>query len=279
MSSSTPKATPTQTNDHLTHQDPWANLKSFTQARIALGRVGSSLPTKEVLDFSLSHALARDAVHLALNTDILTANIQAFADVSVLQVHSRAPDRASYLLRPDWGRQLDENSVYALTQAKPKQPIDLLIVIADGLSSLATQNHAVPLLQAIYQQAPTDWHMPMVVVATQARVALADEIAEALGARMVAMLIGERPGLSSPDSLGIYLTMHAKRGCSDADRNCISNVRPDGLSYPAAAHKLWWLAKEAKRLNVTGVGLKDESDVFSIQADAPLHIAQVPTST
>lgn len=262
----------------LVHADPWAQLKSFTKARIALGRVGSSLPTQEVLDFSLSHALARDAVHLALDVDTLTAGIRAIGGIDVLQVHSRAPDRASYLLRPDWGRQLDEASVDVLKQAKLPSAVDLLIVVGDGLSSLATQSHAIPLLKAIYQQAPHTWQMPQVVVASQARVALADDIAETLGARMVAMLIGERPGLSSPDSLGIYLTMHPKRGCSDADRNCISNVRPDGLSYEAAAHKLLWLAKEAQRLNLSGVGLKDESDVLSIQADATPRISPPATT-
>lgn len=267
---------PSPPSSPLVHQDPWAQLKSLTQARIALGRVGSSLPTKEVLDFGLSHALARDAVHLALDVDALSASIRNISEIEVVHVHSCAPDRTSYLLRPDLGRQLNESSAHVLAQAKPASPIDLLLVVGDGLSSLATQTHAVPLLEAIYQQAQDEWNMPLVVVASQARVALADDIAETLGARMVAILIGERPGLSSPDSLGVYLTMHAKRGCSDADRNCISNVRPDGLSYQAAAHKLLWLAKEAKRLNFSGVDLKDESDTLSVSADQKLEIGSTP---
>ncbi len=247
--------------------DPWQQLKAFTRARIAIGRVGSSLPTKEVLDFGLSHAMARDAVHLALDIDALESDIQA-QGFSTIRAKSMAPDRASYLLRPDWGRRLHEQSLSSLqnllqvhTQSKP---IDFLIVVGDGLSSLAVAKHVAPLLAEIRNLLPNDWHTGHIVVASQARVAIADEIGQALGARMVAMLIGERPGLSSPDSLGIYLTYNPKAGLSDADRNCISNVRPEGLQYAAAAKKLLWLAKEASRLKVSGVALKDESDVQEI---------------
>jgi ethanolamine ammonia-lyase small subunit len=251
--------------------DPWRELKRFTQARIALGRTGTSMPTKEVLDFSLAHAMARDAVHLALDADALEAGIQA-QGFATIQVHSRAPDRASYLLRPDWGRSLDEASLSKLIDNKnagnasnaPAAPIDFLMVVGDGLSSLAVSRHAQPLLEEIRNALPSEWTMGPVVIASQARVAIADEVGEALGARIVVMLIGERPGLSSPDSLGIYLTHAPKRGCSDADRNCISNVRPDGLSYAAAAKKLVWLAKEAHRLKLSGVALKDESDIQEI---------------
>lgn len=251
--------------------DPWQELKRFTQARIALGRTGTSMPTKEVLDFSLAHAMARDAVHLALDADALEADIQA-QGFATIQVHSRAPDRASYLLRPDWGRSLDEASLSKLRDYKnagnasnsAATPIDFLIVVGDGLSSLAVSRHAQPLLEEIRNALPAEWKVGPVVIACQARVAIADEIGEALGARIVVMLIGERPGLSSPDSLGIYLTYAPKHGCSDADRNCISNVRPDGLSYAAAAKKLVWLAKEANRLKLSGVALKDESDMREI---------------
>jgi ethanolamine ammonia-lyase small subunit len=251
--------------------DPWRELKRFTQARIALGRTGTSMPTKEVLDFSLAHAMARDAVHLALDADALEAGIQA-QGFATIQVHSRAPDRASYLLRPDWGRSLDEASLSKLIDNKnagnasnaAAAPIDFLMVVGDGLSSLAVSRHAQPLLEEIRNALPSEWTMGPVVIASQARVAIADEVGEALGARIVVMLIGERPGLSSPDSLGIYLTHAPKRGCSDADRNCISNVRPDGLSYAAAAKKLVWLAKEAHRLKLSGVALKDESDIQEI---------------
>lgn len=246
-------------------QDPWAQLRSFTRARIALGRVGSSLPTKEVLDFGLSHAMARDAVHLPLDVDALAQSIQTL-DFDTLRVQSRAPDRANYLLRPDWGRRLHPNSLAQLS-AMPKQPLDFLIVVGDGLSSLAVSRHVAPLLAAMKDVIPSEWHVGPVVIASQARVAIADEIAETMGATMVAMLIGERPGLSSPDSLGVYLTYNPHVGCSDADRNCISNVRPEGLVYPAAAKKLLWLAKEAKRLLVSGVALKDESDAVEIEVE------------
>lgn len=247
--------------------DPWQNLKQFTRARIALGRVGSSLPTKEVLDFGLSHAMARDAVHLALDVDALEKNIRALG-LDVLRVHSKAADRQSYLIRPDWGRRLNEASCHQLSALKPSAPIDFLIVVGDGLSSLAVEGHAALLIAEILKLVPTNWQTGAVVIASQARVALADEVAELMGARMVAMLIGERPGLSSPDSLGVYLTYAPKVGCSDADRNCISNVRPEGLNYEAAAKKLVWLAKEAARLKVSGVALKDESDAVQIEVES-----------
>lgn len=248
--------------------DPWAQLKKFTRARIALGRVGSSLPTKEVLDFGLAHAMARDAVHIALDVAALEAEIQA-QGFSTIRVHSRAPDRANYLLRPDWGRRLDDNSLLDLANISGFKnpntaPIDFLIVVADGLSSLAVSRHVPPLLAEIRQHLPADWQIGPIVIASQARVAIADDIGAALNARMVAMLIGERPGLSSPDSLGIYLTYQPKLGLSDANRNCISNVRPEGLHYAAAAKKLLWLASEAMRLKVSGIALKDESDVQEI---------------
>lgn len=262
------------------HVDPWAQLKSFTRARIAIGRVGSSLPTKEVLDFGLCHAMARDAVHLALDIDALEAVIQQL-DFSTIRVKSMATDRATYLLRPDYGRRLSEQSLTALLQHKSAQhksakPIDFLIVVADGLSSLAVARHAAPLLAEIKNAIANDaitkaWSASRVVIASQARVAIGDEIGQALQANIVVVLIGERPGLSSPDSLGIYLTYNPKLGLSDADRNCISNVRLEGLQYAAAAKKLIWLANEAMRLNLTGVALKDESDLKNIGA---LEVAQ-----
>src|SRR5450830_25769 len=252
-------------------QDPWQQLKGFTRARIALGRVGSSLPTKEVLDFGLAHAMARDAVHLALDVDALERSIAALGNTT-LRVHSKAPDRASYLLRPDWGRRLNDASLSLLQDVKPKSPVDFLVVVGDGLSSLAVERHVEPLLREMQALIPDTWSIGPVVLASQARVAIADEIGETLGARMTVMLIGERPGLSSPDSLGIYLTYAPKLGYSDADRNCISNVRPEGLNYPAAAKKLMWLAKEAMRLQVSGVVLKDESDAVQIEVEAILQL-------
>lgn len=225
--------------------------------------MGSSLPTKEVLDFGLAHAMARDAVHLPLDAGALDGQIQALG-FSTLHVHSNAPNRHSYLLRPDFGRRLNDQSREQLRSCKPAKPVDLLIVVGDGLSSLAIQRHAVPLLSELQKCIPESWRVGPVVIAKQARVALADEVAEIMGARLVVMLIGERPGLSSPDSLGIYLTYGPKVTCSDADRNCISNVRPEGLGYAAAASKLIWLANAAMQLKISGVDLKDESDVQEI---------------
>ena len=265
---------------HHSHEvlkiDPWQQLKSFTRARIAIGRVGSSLPTKEVLDFGLSHAMARDAVHLALDVDALETEITKHG-FDTLRVKSMAPDRAAYLLRPDMGRRLHEHSLLQLQNITHAKPIDFLIVVGDGLSSLAVARHAAPLLAEIKRASANDllfreWSASRVVIASQARVAIGDEIGQALNAKIVAMLIGERPGLSSPDSLGIYLTYNPKLGLSDADRNCISNVRPEGLNYAAAAKKLIWLAKEAMHLKLTGVALKDESDVKEISGQASMHL-------
>ena len=214
--------------------------------------------------------MARDAVHLALDVDALASDLTAQGH-TVLKVHSKATDRASYLLRPDYGRKLNAESVQQLESHRSSTPIDFLIVVGDGLSSLAVERHVQPLLEEINKNLPEGWITGPVVIASQARVAIADEVGELLNARMVAMLIGERPGLSSPDSLGIYLTFNPKAGLSDADRNCISNVRPEGLDYPAAAKKLLWLAREAARLKVSGVALKDESDVQEIGSSATLE--------
>jgi len=253
----------TAKQDIIIKADPWQQLKSFTRARIAIGRVGSSLPTSEVLDFGLAHAMARDAVHLALDIEALEADIQQ-QQFTTVRAKSMAPDRASYLLRPDWGRRLHEQSLIQLQNLSQTKPIDFLIVVGDGLSSLAVSRHVAPLLAEMRNFLPSEWHTGHVVIASQARVAIGDEIGQALNAKMVAMLIGERPGLSSPDSLGIYLTYNPKLGLSDADRNCISNVRPEGLQYAVAAKKMIWLAKESMRLKVSGVALKDESDMQEV---------------
>ena len=247
-------------NDFL-EKNPWSALRQFTNARIALGRAGNSLPTEPLLAFNLSHAQARDAVHQPLDAESLHQQLRAIG-FTTLDVHSAAPDRQHYLRRPDLGRRLadDSREALALEQAAIEPP-DVLFVIADGLSAFAASKQAIPLLQAVCSKL-ADWKIGPVVVARQARVALGDEIGELLGTKLVVMLIGERPGLSSPDSLGIYLTYAPKVGCSDAQRNCISNVRPEGLSYGAAAHKLHYLLTHARRLALTGVGLKDDSDTL-----------------
>lgn len=251
--------------------DPWQRLRQFTQARIALGRAGTSLPTQEVLNFGYAHAMARDAVHLPLDTAALSAGLTA-AGLQTVHVNSRAADRTVYLLRPDFGRRVDAAGLDALQAVKLSMPPDLLLVIGDGLSALAVHRHALPLITELRQRAPAGWQFGPVVTASQARVAIGDEIGEALGARMVAILIGERPGLSSPDSLGIYLTYAPRVGRNDAERNCISNVRPEGLSYAAAAKKLLWLANASLRLQQSGVDLKDESDMLQIADSGLLNL-------
>lgn len=244
--------------------DPWGDLRAHTAARLALGRAGTAIPTRELLEFGLAHAQARDAVHLPLDADALAAQLAGLG-CTALRVASAAPDRATYLLRPDLGRRLDAADAQRLGGA-PQAGCDLLLVVADGLSALAIERNAVPLVQAIVQSAPQGWRIGPVAIATQARVALGDEVGALLGARLVAVLIGERPGLSSPDSLGIYLTWQPQVGRSDAERNCISNVRTDGLAPAAAAARLWWLCVEARRLGLTGIGLKDRSDAVTLDA-------------
>lgn len=231
--------------------DPWAALRVHTPARIALGRSGASLPTRELLAFGIAHAQARDAVHTALDVAALRADLADFG-LPVIEVRSAAPNRAAYLARPDWGRRLDPASAAAL--ARPAAAPDLVFVIADGLSAVAAQRHAAPLL-AISLPMLDDLVIGPLVIATQARVALADPVAMALGARLVVSLIGERPGLSAPDSLGAYLTHAPKPDTTDAERNCLSNIRPEGLGYAAAAAELAALIRRAQAAGLSGIGL------------------------
>jgi ethanolamine ammonia-lyase small subunit len=238
--------------------DPWAALAEMTPARIALGRAGASLPTREVLAFALDHARARDAVHIPFDAAFTAAQIEALG-FETLEVASAAPDRATYLRRPDLGRRLDAASP-ALLDRRPRDAPDVLIVIADGLSSAAIHAHAAPLLAALAPHlAARGWRTGPVVLAHQARVGLGDEIGERLGARFVVLLVGERPGLSAADSLGAYLTFAPRVGRTDAERNCISNIRPAGLSYEDAAFRIAWHVGEALRLGYSGVTLKDGS--------------------
>lgn len=251
-------------------RDPWHGLKDFTTARVALGRSGISLPTAEVLRFGLAHAQARDAVHQPLDVAALRDRLQR-AGFTTLAVASQAENRSAYLRRPDWGRRLDRDSATVLEEAAGTRwgaAPRLAFVVADGLSSLATQSHSLALLLALEPYVPEIRTLP-VVVATQARVALGDEIGQLLGAEQVVMLIGERPGLSSPDSLGLYLTCNPRPGRTDAERNCISNVRPQGLDYPHAARRLAYLIAGARRLGKSGVDLKDDSDRLPGQMPFP----------
>ncbi|MDY7573180.1 ethanolamine ammonia-lyase subunit EutC [Actimicrobium sp. CCI2.3] len=232
--------------------NPWQALRQFTDARIALGRVGASLPTNAHLAFQLAHAQARDAVHLALDAPRLAQDIGQ----PCLRLHSAAADRITYLQRPDLGRQLDAASRALLAPG----PYDLAFVIADGLSAHAIMQNAAPFLALVLAQtAAENWSVAPLCLVEQGRVAIGDEIAERLGAQMVVVLIGERPGLSAPDSMGLYLTWQPHVGLTDASRNCISNVRPAGLRHAEAADKLHYLLKEAFRRRLTGVALKDET--------------------
>jgi ethanolamine ammonia-lyase small subunit len=211
-----------------------------------------------VLAFALAHARARDAVHAPLEAEAVAGQIAALG-LATAQVESRATDRGTYLRRPDLGRALSPAGRAALVR---DGEIDLALVVADGLSSAAVHTHAAAVIAALLPHAAREgWRLGPVVVARQARVALGDEIGEALGARAVAVLVGERPGLSAPDSLGIYLTHGPRPGRTDAERNCISNIHGRGLSAQAAAFKLAWLTAQALRRALTGVGLKDESDL------------------
>ena len=242
--------------------NPWQVLRRFTRARIALGRAGTSLPTQPHLEFQLAHARARDAVHHPLAVEPLRkALVQRGHEVIALR--SAAGDRPIYLQRPDQGRRLDRESRSMLEEraGRSKQGFDAVFVIADGLSAFAVEENAVPFLDAMIAKLdPEGWRIAPMAIVEQGRVAVGDEVGEVLNAGMVAILIGERPGLSSPDSMGIYLTYHPRVGTADAQRNCISNIRREGMSRELAAHKLHYLMSEARRRKLTGVKLKDESE-------------------
>jgi ethanolamine ammonia-lyase small subunit len=224
------------------------DLRAFTPARVALGRAGHSIPTAELLRFQFDHARARDAVWEDLDP--------ASLGLPHILVRSAAPDRGTYLRRPDLGRTLSSDSRLLLQRGA----YDAAIVLADGLSAAAVQRHAAPLLTEMTGLWNAEsWHLAPLTVALQARVAIGDEIGALLGAQMVAVFIGERPGLSSPDSLGVYLTWDPRSGRTDAERNCISNIRTEGLSYQTAAHTLHFLMREARTRKLTGVDLKEDS--------------------
>lgn len=232
--------------------DPWAKFRLSTRARIGLGRSGDAMPTDALLDFQLAHAQARDAVHGRVDFEALAAGLPD--EHPVITVTSAAADRITYLRRPDLGRRLSEASHAALTAGD----WDAAFVIADGLSAAAVTDHAVPTVTACLERL-SGWKIAPIVLAQQARVAIGDDIAARLGARLVVVLIGERPGLSVANSLGMYLTWAPKVGRKDSERNCISNVHADGLSYTDAAAKAVWLMTEARRRQLTGIDLKEEA--------------------
>jgi ethanolamine ammonia-lyase small subunit len=223
--------------------DRWADLKLYTPARVAIGRTGHSIPTAELLRFQLDHARARDAVHEPLDS--------ASLGVPHTLVRSAAPDRATYLRRPDLGRRLSPDARLG------RGDYDAAVIVVDGLSAPAVHRHAVPLLDALTPKLE-GWRLAPLTVVLQGRVAIGDEIGERLGARLSVVLIGERPGLMSPDSLGVYLTWDPRPGRTDAERNCISNIRAEGLGYEAAACTLVFLMNAARARRLSGVALKDE---------------------
>jgi ethanolamine ammonia-lyase small subunit len=232
------------------------DLQHLTPARVGLGRAGASLPTQALLGFTLDHARARDAVHAEFDISAIVAGLDALG-LQTLQVSSSAQNRKDYLRRPDLGRKLDAASRDLLASSR-HGPCDLAVVIGDGLSPSAVNAHAVELLRNLIPRLGATRLGP-VLVASGARVALGDEIGALLGARMAAILIGERPGLSAPHSLGAYLTFAPGAGCTDAMRNCVSNIHASGLSYGEAAFKIAWLVREGLARGATGVALKDES--------------------
>lgn len=240
--------------------DPWAGLRRFTQARIALGRTGDALPVARLLEFQAAHALARDAVHQPFDAEGLADTL---SDHPTLLVRSRAPDRASYLQRPDLGRRLHDDDLALLSGMRcqgqgPKKSYDAVIVLADGLSARAMHDHGKTLVDELLPRL-AGWDVAPLILARQARVALGDDVAAALNAAMVVMLIGERPGLTAADSIGAYLTFSPQPGVTrDAERNCVSNIRPDGYSPALAADLIAWLMAEARRLKLTGIGLKQD---------------------
>tara|TARA_R110002153_G_scaffold18021_3_gene63058 strand:- start:116688 stop:117575 length:888 start_codon:yes stop_codon:yes gene_type:complete len=250
-------------------ENPWHLLREFTAARISLGRSGVSIPTSEMLAFQLAHAQARDAVHTPLDFDDLqqqlselTKQFPKLITSKPITLHSQAVDRTDYLQRPDLGRSLDKKSVKKLQKIASTYNYNLAIIVADGLSATAIYQNALPFIEALLetlQQDEQPWTLAPITLVEQGRVAISDEIGELLNADLVLMLIGERPGLSSPDSMGLYLTWAPRIGLNDSSRNCISNVRPQGLIYSAAVQKAIYLLRESRRLKLSGVNLKDRS--------------------
>jgi ethanolamine ammonia-lyase small subunit len=235
----------------IVQEDAWGALRAFTPARIALGRTGNALPLKEVLAFRMAHAHARDAVYSRLDVEGLDT-----LEEPVIRLHSQARDRHTYLQRPDLGRLLEDGT--ELTAAYG--PYDVVLIIADGLSATAVNRHAVPLLRLLIPALrETGIRLAPLCLLEEGRVAAGDPIGHLLGARMSILFIGERPGLSAADSMGAYLTFAPRPGLTDESRNCVSNIRPEGLSYTAAADRLVHLIGASMRLGLSGVGLKDYS--------------------
>ena len=254
--------------------DRFAGLRPYTVARIGLGRSGPGIATADHLAFRAAHALARDAVHASLDLDAMEAALAPLG-LPVLRVESRASDQSSYLTRPDLGRRLADPSVALLRERAPGE--EIAILVAGGLSARATASHAAPLLALLVAELQRSGRRAgPICIAPRGRVALGDEVGALLGARLMLVLIGERPGLSSPDSLGAYVTMGPAVGRTDADRNCVSNIRPEGMALPEAARRITWLIDQAMARNISGVTLKDDSD--RVLVAGPAEAKALPSS-
>jgi len=246
----------------IVQPDPWSSLRSFTAARIALGRTGVSVPLKESLQFKMAHAHARDAVFSMLDVDLLTGAMDEM-DLPYFILNSKAKSRNDYLRRPDLGRRLDNYSLERFPVYSSKG-FDVAVIIADGLSATGINTHAVPVFKLLAEKlSATNYSLAPVCIVYEGRVAIADEIGALLKARLSVILIGERPGLSSPDSMGAYITYDPKIGLTDESRNCISNIRPEGLNYAPAAEKIFYLINESLRLKISGVKLKDNAGMLN----------------
>lgn len=251
----------------LVQRDPWSQLRALTPARIALGRAGGSLPTQELLDFQRAHALARDAVQQPFNPQTLADEISQLGLPTII-LASAAQNRKTYLTRPDLGRRLAEES--RAQAASLAATADLAMIVSDGLSAPAAERQAVPLLEALLPLCRQEqWRLAPAAVVANARVAIEDEIGQLFGARAAVILLGERPGLSSPDSLGAYLVYGPQTGRTDAERNCVSNIRPEGLPPAAAAETIHYLVRESLRRGVSGIALKDDRERLPATATEP----------
>jgi ethanolamine ammonia-lyase small subunit len=249
---------PPDPSSQLTDPDPWFHLRRFTAARIAIGRTGGSQKTSTVLDFRLAHARARDAVHASFDPESVASPLND-AGIATEILSTSVRDRREYLLRPDLGRSLDEISKSSLAS---RNSCDLVVIVSDGLAAAAAERHAAAtVLPLIMELQAAGWDIAPVFIVPLGRVKVQDEIGSALNARFSLMLLGERPGLGTPDSLGAYFTANPSPSCTDADRNCVSNIRPEGLPPAEAAAKLAWLLKESRRLGLSGVHLKDNQSM------------------
>jgi ethanolamine ammonia-lyase small subunit len=254
------KLCPSIINMSITKSDPLIALKEFTAARIAIGRTGNSIPLKYSLEFKLAHAHARDAVYSVLDVDRLSSGLSVF-NLPVLHLHSQAQTRHKFLKRPDLGRQLDENSATLLNDYS--QPTDVVIIVADGLSATAVNENTYHLLKLLVPMlSASKITLAPICLVEQGRVAIGDDIAHLLNAKLSLVLIGERPGLSSADSMGAYLTYNPKPGLTDECRNCVSNIRPEGLTSNPAADKIFYLITEAFSRKLSGVALKDNAGLL-----------------